>query len=127
MQRHIESCYSFNQWEATSEIGDRTDHRRCRLPAAHNGLTGVHCGAPHRDTDQSRRGAPQREGDLNWLAWRQIEAVKPGGRSTGEDRVPRKTQDGGREHNVGVIGYGVKRVIAATESTPTRTEQVILC
>ena len=52
--------------------------------------------------------------------------MKPSGGSTGEDCRPRKTPDDRGKHNAGVIGYGTERVIAATESAPTRAEQVIL-
>jgi hypothetical protein len=114
VQRHIESCHRFNQWEAPSEIGNRTNHRRCQLSVAHHGLASVNHGAPHCDSDHPRRGAAQWEGDLNRLAWRQIEAVKPGCGSTREDCLSRETPDGGGKHNVGVVGYGTERVIAAT-------------
>jgi hypothetical protein len=66
-----------------------------------------------------------REGDLNRLAWRQIETVKPGCGSTGEDCLLWKAPDGGSKNNVGVPGYGMERVITATESAPARTKQVI--
>ena len=51
--------------------------------------------------------------------------MKPGCGSTREDCLPRQTPDGGRKQNVGVMGYGTERVIAATESAPTGTEQLI--
>jgi hypothetical protein len=125
VQRHIESCHSFYQWEAAAEICNRTNHRRCRVSPAHHRLASIDVGAPNCDSDQPRRGGVHRKGDLNRLAWRQIEAVKPGCGSTGEDCLPRKTPHGGSKHNVGVLGYGMERVIAATESAPARTEQVI--
>ena len=52
--------------------------------------------------------------------------MKPACGSTREYCLPRKTPDGGGKNDVGVVGYSTERVIAATESAPTRTEQVIL-
>ena len=126
MQRHVESCRRFNQWEAPSEVGDRTNRRRCRLSAAHHGLAGANRGAPYSDSDQSRRGAAQRERDLNWVARREIEAVKPACGSAREDRLRRQTWPGSRKLDVWVVGDRVERIKTATHSAPARTEQVIL-
>jgi hypothetical protein len=52
--------------------------------------------------------------------------VEPGGGPKGEDRPRGKTPADGRKHDVGVIGYVAKRVKAATEAAPARTEEVIL-
>src|SRR5216684_4141084 len=126
VQRHVESCHRFYQLEATAEIGNRTNRRRCRLPATRHGLASLDGGAPHRDSDQPRSRGVHREGDLNRLAWRQIEAVKPGCGGTGEDCLPRKAPNCGGKQKIGVLSHGLERVIAATEPAPTRTEQVIL-
>jgi hypothetical protein len=70
--------------------------------------------------------AAQWECHLDWVAWRQIETVKPACRPAGKHRRRGKTPAGGGKDNVGVIGNCAQCVKATTEPAPARTEQVIL-
>ena len=126
MQRHVQSRNRFHEWEMPAEVGERANHRGCRMAAPRNRLACTDIGTSHCDARQPRGVAPQWEGHLDRVARRQLETMKPTGGPTREDCRHGKTPAGGGKYNVGVIGNRAQCVNAATESLPRRTEKVIL-